>query len=751
MMEMSLSEDTKETNNYPPNTQAEDTGYMLEEKSVHALAFNITKVTTDSQGSTSGSIDGDVEEQDAAKEKENVKTEESPEKIEDEKDKPEPVIAEKLNEQYVYLQSQLAALQQQMMMPQQTGMIGMQMQQLQQQMLLQQQMISQMMMSSGQQPMVLPVAYQQPMMSPQQQMMSPPQQMVLPQQMISPQQQMMSPQQQMISPQQQMMSPQQQMMSPLQQMMSPQQQIMMMSPQQLMMTPPMMYSQVPIQPGTMPQNTNPQVSSTATVQAQQTPILATHEVKQSADIKEITSEVDSSEVDSKGTCELVPRPLSPALKAEEYSIGHPTYHFARSRDVPNGEAKITKASPPNTLRSPKTHQRPSLLMKPEDDSPEKNAESDAKVLNEPQPDVQNPPDVLPQVDVNQNPTPESSVVGGISAIDSVDSKDKKNIPDEKSSISEFAVTGSSSPAETVSLTSEKPKKSGFSLFKKKTPKYSYILSAQREFSRKSETDRPHTSSSPPKAADVKSDSSKGSRGRAHTLDSYDKNNELTSNPAKAEFEKEMKKNVHIPPNVTLSHSNQQPVIPPRHSTKLKQTKDQNQSSKLSPSKSTTQSYNSSPNQISSPVNENLPTNTISSNKVSLSSTCTPNETPTVSKNVAVTSVPIATAESPPSIANKPQVSPTQRVSKEIAVTITKSPASETAFPNSSEENPLPPVRKTHTRPNDVSKTTATGEPAEASGPPRRRAKIINLRSLMEEQQKIKADASVSQLRQVGVF
>ncbi|XP_071803167.1 uncharacterized protein [Asterias amurensis] len=700
MMEMSLTEDSKET--YPPNTQAEDTNYMLEEKSVHDLAFNVTRETTESVVSAAGSVDGDsVEKEEKAKTKED-----SPKKA-------EPVSEEKLTDQYALLQSQLAALQQQMMMSPQAGMIGMQMQQMQQQMLLQQQMISQMMMSSGQQPMVIPVAYQQPMMSPQQPMMSPQQPMMSQQQ----QQMMMSPHQ-MISPQGQ------------QQMISPQgQQQMMMSPQQLMMSPPMMYSSIPIQ-----QNAHQQLPSTATVQSQQTPILATHELKDSKESPnreeafmneavnadaQVDEVEDVVQVEVEERVETVPRPLSPPLKAEAVSVSHPTYHFARSRDVPNGDAKVKKASPPNTLRSPKSQQRVSVLINPEEASPEKNVASEEKVSAENRNDTKSPP----KIDVNQNAT-----------------------PGDRSSISEFAVSGSaSSSTEPESPKSEKPKKSGFNLFKKKTSKYSYILSAQREFSKKSETDRQRTSSNPPKPAEVQSDSNKGSRGRANTLDSYDPNrvgrNFASTDPAIADFERDMKRNVHVPPNLAISHS----AIPPRTKPKTKKPKDQ---SSPEPAQTATP-LTHSPKEPPLPVTnvDNQATNTASTNKVPVSPN-TSDETftlpgPATSKEAIQTPPTPATSEPLPSLANKPQGSPTH-INPDEAILL-ESPCSDS--PN---ENPVPPVRKTQIKPEDASRTVkATGETEGAGGPvPRRRAKIINLRALQEEQERIKAEASVSELRQI---
>ncbi|XP_033639328.1 protein cordon-bleu-like isoform X5 [Asterias rubens] len=681
MMEMSLTEDSKET--YPPNTQAEDTNYMLEEKSVHDLAFNVTRETTESVVSAAGSVDGDrVEKEEKAKTKED-----SPKKA-------EPVNEEKLTDQYALLQSQLAALQQQMMMSPQAGMIGMQMQQMQQQMLLQQQMISQMMMSSGQQPMVIPVAYQQPMMSPQQPMMSPSQQQ--PQMMMSPHQ--------MISPQGQ--------------------QQMMMSPQQLMMSPPMMYSSIPIQ-----QNAHQQLPSTATVQSQQTPILATHELKDSKESPnreeafmneavnadaQVDEVEDVVQVEVEERVETVPRPLSPPLKAEAVSVSHPTYHFARSRDVPNGDAKVKKASPPNTLRSPKSQQRVSVLINPEEASPEKSVASEENCNDTKRP---------PKIDVNQNAT-----------------------PGDRSSISEFAVSGSaSSSTEPVSPKSEKPKKSGFNLFKKKTSKYSYILSAQREFSKKSETDRQRTSSNPPKPAEVQSDSNNGSRGRANTLDSYDPNrvgrNFASTDPAIADFERDMKRNVHVPPNLAISHS----AIPPRTKPKTQKPKDQ---SSPEPAQTATP-LTHSPKEPPLPVTnvDNQATNTASTNKVPVSPN-TSDETftlpgPATSKEAIQTPPTPATSEPLPSLANKPQGSPTH-INPDEAILL-ESPCS-----NSPNENPVPPVRKTQIKPEDTLRTVkATGETEGAGGPvPRRRAKIINLRALQEEQERIKAEASVSELRQI---
>ncbi|XP_022099081.1 protein cordon-bleu-like isoform X6 [Acanthaster planci] len=636
MMKMSLDADTQDTDDYPPHTQADDTHDMFEEKSVHALAFEVTRESAeDSEGNAGESIedqDEKVEEkerkdatkmeesynkvedentdeteeesvQEVVKEKEEMKADERPKK--DEKGKltsseaPADTTVQKLNEQYSALQEQLAALQKQMVIPQQPGIMEIQMQQLQQQILLQQQIISQMMMSSNQQPMVMPLAFQQPGISPQQQMM------------LSPQQMMSPPQQMMISPQQQIMS---------QQMLSPQQQIMM-SPQQLMMTPPMFSAVHSVPHNTAQPNVyTQQVMPTATVQAQSTPISSTHELNEStvsttqdvalqindddslskndespskSDLVSIKDDSPSSDdvITSEHTSDIKddhePQPLSPPMKADEVSVCHPTYHFARSRDVPKNEITGVKASPPSTLRSPQHQQRPPLFKSPE--SNEKKEVTETETKESPAAGNKEPTGTLGRrltVD-DHNIPPEERHMGDKADVSETEDKhvedkadvsetEDKHMSGEKSSISAFAVANSeaSKPASSSVPKSPKQKKSGFSLFKKKTPKYSYILSAQKEFSRKSETERQRTSSNPPEPTN-KSESDQGSRGRAHTLDSYDPTREthsLTFHLVRGGSQREMGDNVLISSKVPTYTTNEmhlntdeQPVIPPRTS------------------------------------------------------------------------------------------------------------------------------------------------------------------------------------------
>ncbi|XP_038057303.1 cordon-bleu protein-like 1 isoform X4 [Patiria miniata] len=867
MMKMSLDEDSKDTNDYPPHTQADDTHDMLEEKSVHALAFEVTREATIDYEDADKSVEAlgeeteDVAEvEESQKKVDDEKTEsaqmtvekkekvdESPTKVEDEKQS--PVIApggvamQKLNEQYATLQEQLTALQKQMAMPQQAGIMEIQMQQLQQQILLQQQIISQMMMSP--QPMVMPLPYQQPVISPQQQMM------LTPQQMMSPQQQMMS--QQMISPQQQMMT---------QQMLSPQQQ-MMMSPQQLLMTPPMMYPQVsPVSQNiTQPKMYAQQITSTATVQAQSTPISSTLELNVSTESAQddaspiqddgspskddvspskddgspsgddgspskhddvpteddlpivdnvVTSEVDTSEVQAE------PRPLSPPVKADEVSVGHPTYHFARSRDVPQGEIKVVKASPPNTLRGPKQHQRPTLLQTPEPSEKKEETEPETKDHSNIDAKTNNAADeVHAEVDANHNPTPEGN--GIEDKVDASKTEDKddasktedkvhasktedkddasktedkddaskledkvhasktedkvhasktedKNASEETSSISAFAVAESTEPVSSSKPKSPKQKKSGFSLFKKKTPKYSYILSAQKEFSRKSETERQRTTSNPPKPTDLKSEGGQGNRGRAHTLDSYDPSKAscgVNFDPGQAECQREMAKNVHIPPNLAMSTSeinpsNDQPVIPPR-SSKSKTTDTKVIVAKSFPQEMTTGSPCACPSTTvtnTARLSNISPINTI---PVSSSDEMSSMTKPTPRHRTVSSPVESKTREQTVNKSPKSQPSPSHQVipehpSEKCSPLSSQSP--EVVSLNSPGDSPIPPVRKMHSKPNDTCKTQVIGievrpERAATEGALyERRARIHNYRSEEEEQAKVKGDASVSQLRQI---
>ncbi|XP_038044374.1 titin-like isoform X5 [Patiria miniata] len=867
MMKMSLDEDSKDTNDYPPHTQADDTHDMLEEKSVHALAFEVTREATIDYEDADKSVEAlgeeteDVAEvEESQKKVDDEKTEsaqmtvekkekvdESPTKVEDEKQS--PVIApggvamQKLNEQYATLQEQLTALQKQMAMPQQAGIMEIQMQQLQQQILLQQQIISQMMMSP--QPMVMPLPYQQPVISPQQQMM------LTPQQMMSPQQQMMS--QQMISPQQQMMT---------QQMLSPQQQ-MMMSPQQLLMTPPMMYPQVsPVSQNiTQPKMYAQQITSTATVQAQSTPISSTLELNVSTESAQddaspiqddgspskddvspskddgspsgddgspskhddvpteddlpivdnvVTSEVDTSEVQAE------PRPLSPPVKADEVSVGHPTYHFARSRDVPQGEIKVVKASPPNTLRGPKQHQRPTLLQTPEPSEKKEETEPETKDHSNIDAKTNNAADeVHAEVDANHNPTPEGN--GIEDKVDASKTEDKddasktedkvhasktedkddasktedkddaskledkvhasktedkvhasktedKNASEETSSISAFAVAESTEPVSSSKPKSPKQKKSGFSLFKKKTPKYSYILSAQKEFSRKSETERQRTTSNPPKPTDLKSEGGQGNRGRAHTLDSYDPSKAscgVNFDPGQAECQREMAKNVHIPPNLAMSTSeinpsNDQPVIPPR-SSKSKTTDTKVIVAKSFPQEMTTGSPSPCPSTTvtnTAHLSNISPINTI---PVSSSDEMSSMTKPTPRHRTVSSPVESKTREQTVNKSPKSQPSPSHQVIPELPsekCSPLSSQSLEVVSLNSPGDSPIPPVRKMHSKPNDTCKTQVIGievrpERAATEGALyERRARIHNYRSEEEEQAKVKGDASVSQLRQI---
>jgi hypothetical protein len=282
--------------------------------------------------------------------------------------------------------------------------------------------------------------------------------------------------------------------------------------------------------------------STATVQAQSTPIPSTHELNDSTlsptkdDALQIKDSDSLSKIDSSppkddpvstkddplttdditaehtGDVNDDPEPklLSPPVKADEVSVGHPTYHFVRSRDVPKKESTAIKANPPSTLRSPKQQQRPTVIESPESTEKKEVAETETKESFSF--DASKSPPGNNSAEVDQNtPVVDSPIEDKV-----VSEAEDKPISEDSSSISisTVATSEASEPVPSSDSNSSKQKKPSFSLFKKKTPKYSYILSAQKEFSRKSETARQRTSSNPPEATDkAKSQESRDFRPR----------------------------------------------------------------------------------------------------------------------------------------------------------------------------------------------------------------------------------------------